>query len=284
MKIEFKKAIIIGYLILLLINVVEIRAGIVISILQLIFGLAIFLPKIITVNFWHKIRRFEPGLIGLYFLSLLTGIYMIWYDAPNHMFLLLVLTLLLLYIEKTADFGKNLRWILVIVMGFATVHKLLTPNFMSGDFIGLRIASGDFFRPLLISGAVPEIKEELAQNASTISEFEFKDPNFKETVKLRVATLPFTFFKDRFSYMIVGMEFLLTALLLFFPWKNFSMFILLIFTTSIGFVVAEFEFAATLLFMGWLVCPSRLLVLKKAFSLVFSIYALVALFNNIFWL
>ncbi|HZJ19571.1 MAG TPA: hypothetical protein VFD35_04360 [Pricia sp.] len=84
-----------------------------------------------------------------------------------------------------------------------------------------------------------------------------------------------------FVYLIIGMEFLLAVLFAFFINKRMALIVLLIFVASIGLIVSEFEFAATLLFMGCIMCPATYGLLRPLFWITFVLYAILALQNNI---
>ncbi len=283
MKSEFRKTVVLGYLLLLIINVVEFRSGAVLALTQLVLGLIVFLPEVVTIAFFDKTSVYRTIFRLGYLSSILGGMYFKWYNAPNHLFLFFFLSLLVLNTEDEHLFKDNLRWIFVIVMGFATVHKLLNPNFLSGDFIALRVLSGDFFRPLLMSGAFSEINEIVTQNAAKISDFLLKEPSSVDGVTLDSGKIPFLALKQPFTYSIVGMEFLLALLFAFFSRAKFTLVFLLVFVGSIGLIVSEFEFAATLLFMGLIMCPTDFSVLKRFFRFTFLLYAILAILNNILW-
>ncbi len=284
MKSEFRKTLVLGYLMLLIVNVVEFRSGIALALTQLVLGLFLFLPEVIDISLLNKISVYRTPLLKvIYLLSIFGGIYFKWYNAPNHLFLFFFLSLLVLYMEEERLFKDNLRWIFVIVMGMATVHKLLNPNFLNGDFVALRLLSGDFFRPILMSGAMPDINETLTQNGAKISDFLLKEPSAVDGIILDSGTLPFLALKQPFVYSIIGMEFLLTVLFAFFSKQKFTLVFLLVFVGSIGLVVSEFEFAATLLFMGLLMCPDNFTVIKRFFKVTFLFYAILAILNNVLW-
>ncbi|WP_339713353.1 hypothetical protein [uncultured Kriegella sp.] len=284
MKSEFRKTVVLGYLLLLIINVVEFRSGAVLALTQLVLGLIVFLPEVVTIAFLDKTSVYRTIFKLGYLSSILGGMYFKWYNAPNHLYLFFFLSLLILNTDDEHLFKENLRWIFVIVMGFATVHKLLNPNFLSGDFIALRVLSGDFFRPLLMSGAFSGISESLTHNAAKISDFLLKEPSSVDGVTLDSGTLPFLVLKQPFVYSIIGMEFLLTLLFAFFSRHKFTLVFLLVFVGSIGLVVSEFEFAATLLFMGLIMCSDDFGAIKRLFKLTFLLYAILSILNNILWI
>ncbi|NNE76678.1 MAG: hypothetical protein HKN31_06345, partial [Pricia sp.] len=236
MKSSLKENIIFGYLILLIINVVEVRSGTALALIQLVLGLLVFLPKVVKLTSWRKIDLDNPIFKWLFLLSLLWGIYNKWYNVPNHLFIFFFLSLLLFYNEGERHYKENLRWIVVIVMAFATAHKLVNDNFLEGDFVAYRIASGDFFRPILLSGAIPEIKNTLMENALKIYEYSLTDPLKGGSITLDAGNLPISSLTKPFTYSIIGMEFLLGVLFAFFSGTRFAFVFLLMFVASIGLI------------------------------------------------
>jgi len=282
MKINFEKRLVLGIVTLLLVNVLEFRSGKLLAAVQLVLGLAVFMPKLIDTNISNKINLYRPILKWLYLFALGWGIYSEWYYVPNHLFLFFFLSVLVLTSEDEYHIKDNLRWIFVIIMGFAAIHKLLNPVFLSGDYIGYRLASGNFFKPIWMSGILPEISENLTQNAAKVSEFKSQDPLLGQMIMLRMDFILFSWLVKTFSYVVIAMEFLLVLLFTLFSKTRAAMATLLIFVASIGFAVPEFEFASTLLFMGLVVCPDNFNVLKKLYLLSFLVYVVLSVWYNHF--
>lgn len=281
MKIKLKHPIILGYLLLLVINVTEFRAGIWLSLLQLLLGSLLFFPKMGKGLNWTTSKGYDTSLKIAYLSALVAGILYKWYDAPNHMFLLFYLGLILLFVKNEDDIQANLRWIIVIIMGFATLHKIGNPNFISGDFLAYRVLSGDFFIPVYTSGLFPKIQTVLDQNYQEIYEFTRSESFLSGQITLNDGNFNVLAGLKFFVYAIIGMEFLLAVLFAFFFSKRLALFVLLIFVASIGLIVSEFEFAATLLFMGCIMCPANYSSLRPLFWATFVLYAILALQNNI---
>lgn len=283
MRASFTKSVYGGYLLLLVINVVELRSGIILGAVQLLLGLGVCLPKLLNIFNVPLARRYEDVIKVVFSLSLFLGIVYKWHNAPNHLFTLFFLSLLLFHADNEKYFRDNLRWIFIVVMGFASMHKVLNPNFMSGDFIAFRMVSGDFFRPLINSGLVPEVKEVIAENAKNIHELVRTDPGLGKSITLSVGCLPYEGLRQSFVYSIIGMELVLTLGFVFFACSRFALGFLLVFVASIGLVVSEYEFASTLLYMGFVWCPIAYRTLKIGYRNIFILYAFLALVDNLFW-
>ncbi|RDY57556.1 hypothetical protein DX873_18655 [Flagellimonas nanhaiensis] len=280
---ELKKYQIIGYFILLLINVVEARSGLTLTALQLILGITFVSTRIFPLLFRNKPNNLIRGIEIFYLGSIFLGIYFNWHSSPNHLFLFFILTILFVFEKNNEMIKKNLLWVLILIMGFATIHKLLNPHFVNGEFVGFMLSKGSFFRPLWHSGLFPETKSLLSQNLNNLNDFVLRDPSLNETVTFQIGSLPFHILKMQFTYFILVAEFLLTFFLMAFPQKKITYLFILIFIASIGIVVSEVEFASTLLFIGLMLCPSDFSVLKKVYKSVFLLYACCALFYNLYW-
>jgi len=265
----------------LVINVTEFRSGVWFSILQLILGLLVFLPEVVEDVSWTSKNSNRNGLKIAYLLTLVAGIAYKWYDAPNHMFLFLYLTLLLFFVKNENDLRDNFRWMVVIIMGFATLHKIINPNFVSGDFLAYRLLSGDFFQPVYMSGLFPKIKDVLDQNYQDIYTFTQGESFLTDQITLKNVQPNLMVGLKFFVFSIIGMEFLVAALFAFLYTKRLAFIVLLIFVASIGLIVSEFEFAATFLFMGAIMCPTKFSTLRSMFWATFVLYVVLALQNNV---
>lgn len=281
MRDNFIKSVFWGYLMLLIINVIEARSGIFLGIVQLILGLLVCLPNLMVTLNPPVVRRYAHTTKLLFSLSLLLGIIYKWYNAPNHLFTLFFLSLLLFYTEDEKHFKDNLRFFFIVLMGFATMHKVFNPNFMSGDFIAFRMVSGDFFQPIIDSGLIPGLKEVIAKNMDHIQAFVSTDPKLGESIDLSAGSLPYGRLIQPFVYAIIGMELLLTVGFILSGRSKLVLGFLLVFVATIGLIVSEYEFASTLLYMGFILCPMSYKSLRIWYRNVLLIYVLLALIENI---
>lgn len=273
-----------GYLMLLVVNTFEVRTGIFLAFCQFILGLFVFYPQL-NKNKSKTKSLFNTVLKVALLLSLVIGLCLNWYDAPNHLYLLTFLTLLMVFrpsMDGNIFLRENVRWILITLMIFATVHKFVHPHFINGDFIGFRTLTGSFFHLIHSLGITPEITEVLSDNMKRISQISYYDPSLRQKVYLRVPSDNFDIYVNAFVYIIAFTELLLTLLYIFIPYKKFTSIFLLIFVCSIGLVVSEFEFIATLLFMGIILCKQGDIKLNKLYRFSFIFYSGVAITYNLF--
>ena len=274
----------IGFLILIIVNGTELRSGIPLSIIQVVLGGILIFLSIDKKDVNYRSLKFLV-LQGLLIFSLIAGIYTKWYYAPNHLFLLTFITLVVIlsgWNQNIDLIRKNFRWVFVILMGTATIYKIITPEFISSDFIGFRLIQGMFFRPIFATGLFPEINEQLLTNRELIRSALDQDPSIISSLNAHELTFPLEFVAKRFTELIIGGEMILTFMFLVFPWKRISLAFLWFFIVTIGLIVPEYEFASTLLFLGLIMCPSEFVVIKLGYLYGFMIYAAIAVSYNIF--
>ncbi|MDO5981641.1 hypothetical protein [Flavivirga spongiicola] len=281
MKTDINKFLILGYILLLFVNCLEFRSGYILSLSQLFLGLLAFLPRLNSNNSWNN--NLLLAIEVLYVLSLISGVYLHYFSLPNHFFLFITITLVLLISRQPRHLSyveNNLRWVFIILMGFATIHKLIEPTFINGDFAGYMLMKGSFFHHILDSGLFPEIQSSIDANNAILSELEKTDPALGDTLFLNIKHLPLNFLIKGLTIFIIVAELLLTLLFIFFPRRKNTLLFLLIFVCSIMLVTVELEFQSTLLFMGFVMCPVVFSGLKKAYKYTFILFALSAILNN----
>ena len=278
MRINFKGFLITGYVILLLVNCFEVRSGITISALQLTIGLFIFLPKLLRNNDYQNIRL-SFALI-LYLLTFLLGIFYNYFSLPNHFFVFFAITLIIVLYEDLNVAKENFRWLFIVLMGFATIHKLAEPTFINGDFVGFMMAKGGFFYHIINSGLFSELKQSIIDNNHQISYLMKSDPVESRAVILDIPSISFNLVVNIFSYLIIIGELVLTLLFVFLPSKKYTLFFLWVFINSIVFITVELEFISTLLFIGLILCPNDFKLLNKSYGLSFLFYAFLSIAFN----
>ena len=271
-----------GYILLLFVHGLELRSGYALSLTQIFLGLLAFLPRLNSNFYWNKYILY--GVEALYLISLISGAYLNYFSLPNHFFLFMAITLVLILFKDTEHRGyveNNMRWIFIILMGFATLQKLIEPVFLSGDFAGYMLIRGSFFHHILDSGLFPEMMSSIDYNNSVISELDKTDPALGKTMLLNVSNLPLDFLIKAMVVFIIGAELLLTVLFFFVPKKKITSSFLWIFVCSIALVTVELEFQSTLLFVGLILCPETFKVLKKSYKVTFIMFAAFAILNNL---
>lgn len=99
-------------------------------------------------QFWLKDWRFWGGISLYYFLHILYEPYWL----ANHHYVLfytaIAMTLAMYGGNARRVMQHNARMIIIIVMGMATIQKLLSPSYRDGSFFAYMLSHGDFGEPL----------------------------------------------------------------------------------------------------------------------------------------
>lgn len=184
------------------------------------------------------------------------------FDVPNHHFVLTYLTVAMaLALSAGPDDAAevlrwNGRWLIVVIMGFATLHRLLSDDFMDGSYVGYMIATGGFVGPLLQKcGACADA---VAGNVQLITEFRASPPSPDLGVQLTspVPALPVA--TGIMTGIILSIEALIFVVFLWRPTGRIAHFTLLAFAVVLGLVRQEFMFISVLSVLGYLSCPRDL--------------------------
>lgn len=208
---------------------------------------------------------------------LVVGVFMLPFDVPNHHFVLAYVTLALAIALSAPETARastlrwNARWLLVAIMGFATLHKVISPAFMDGSYLAYVLATGGFGAPVLAlchaCGAAA------VQNASLVGEFRAALPASEAAVML-AAPLPNLAVAGRaFAWAIVAGEALLFLAFLVAPSRRVSHIFLLVFAATLGVIRQEFLFISVLCLLGLLSCSPRMVWLRRAYAAAALVFA-----------
>jgi len=159
----------------------------------------------------------ERYFYWIYFISLTICLTLTYFEAPNHFFLFFYLSLFMAIREE--GWIKNFDypcWLLILVFGLATVQKIISPQFMEGDFMGYL-----FMQRISLYFI----------NAQLLPELEGLSKNFMDTFSSvytsdsEILSLPFQI-SDRLvgyalahSYLVIVVELILVLILIFFNHK-----------------------------------------------------------------
>ena len=192
-------------------------------------------------------------------------------DVPNHHWMMTYLSsaiALCVWFSPTAgrcvdDLQSNARWFLVVLMGFATVQKLLSPHFMDGTYIGFEIVRGGFASPLLMW--IPQAQEIVGANADLVTQLHSAHPSELKSVTLEpyVQTRWISF---GFVYSILAIEFWLFASMLTMPKRLITHFSLMAFALSLSVLRQEFTFISVVCALGLLSCGGQFRWLRWCYA------------------
>lgn len=178
--------------------------------------------------------------------------------------------------ERVELVRHNARWLIVAIMGFAAVHKLISPEFMSGSFLTFGIVAGSFGEPLLrFCGNCAGIVEE---NRQAIAAFRNAVPDSAAALPLRSPIPDLTAVVRGFGVSILIVEAALFGLFLFAPRSRAAHFLVLAFAAGLGIIRQELVFIAVVVALGYLSCPHSLRWLKRAYLVAAVVFTGLAVY------
>ena len=179
-------------------------------------------------------------------------------DVPNHHYMMTYLSLALVLIftapraEQLSVMSCNVRWMLVVLMAFATVQKLLSPTFLDSSYLSYELVRGGFGDPVLpLFGNVAEIS---AENDRLIEEFRNQPPELVASVQLEPPFANLGIVAWVFALTILGIELWLCIGFMAFPGWLLSHLSLLAFIITLGVLRQEFTFISVVSAMGAMAC------------------------------
>ena len=197
-------------------------------------------------------------------------------DVPNHHFMMtyfsaaIVVCLSARASQRSELLQINARWLLVVLMGFATVHKVVSPTFQDGSYIGYEIARGGFGGPLL--PVLGPIAEKAKENDRRIKEFRSRPPSEVTQVELEPLTPGPRYVAYGFALSIVLVELLLFLGFIFMPSSVLSHLLLVAFIATLMVLRQEFTFISVVAAMGFISCANE----KPRFRAVYAILSILS--------
>lgn len=196
-------------------------------------------------------------------------------DVPNHHYMMTYLALALVLIfsspkeKQLSVMASNMRWMLIVLMAFATVHKLLSPTFLDSSYLGYELVRGGFGDPVLpLFGEVADIS---AENDRLIENFRNQPPDQVQSVQLSPPFASLTTVAFVFAITILAIELWLCVGFLAFPGWLLSHLSLLAFIITLAVLRQEFTFISVVSAMGMMACARSRPVIR-------FIYAILAVF------
>jgi hypothetical protein len=218
----------------------------------------VILAGLIRPDFQH-----QSGYWGLILLHMVVELAMGWFEVPNHHF---VLTYLLIAVTlcaacEDAEFASlmrtNARWLLVGIMGFATLHKALSPTFMSGEYVGCMLARGSFLE--VVAPLFPDFASITDANVEHIRDLLATSPNIDPSASVTL-TAPVPYFRAvtmAFVWLIVLGELWLAVVVAAFGSRPIATWSLWCFVVGLSLIRMEFMFVATITFLAYCLCEDR---------------------------
>ncbi len=204
------------------------------------------------------------------------------FAVANHHFVLtwaslaLALALSATVEERQALVRHNARWLLVAIMGFATLHKLISADFMDGSFLSFGIVAGSFGEPLLRFCA--DCAAVVAENQRALGAFRTAPPDSLAAITL-AAPIPHVATVARaFGASILLVEAALFGLFLAAPRGRAAHILVLAFATALAVIRQELVFISVIVALGYLACPGNRPWLKRAYLLGAVVFSGLAVY------
>ncbi|WP_405572309.1 hypothetical protein [Winogradskyella sp. Asnod2-B02-A] len=227
-------------------------------------------PILVLVIFcWFFLRNKtkHPIIWIAVFTLLVFDLYPFYFRVANHHFVLtfMVLSVILyLYHKRSHILLKNIQMLLVVVVAASAIQKLISNQFMSGEFYYYMLNRGfvfNVFHPLF-----SESLEVAKSNSEQILELQATDPNTKGSVVLTNIFPNLGLFSLVFAWITVAVEFIVAIAIL---WKPKSKWVHLLFIMMILSILCtrlETGFMALLAICGLFLC--RNVKLKLVYTLI----------------
>lgn len=205
--------------------------------------------------FFFRHKNKHPIIWMTVFVLLAIDLYFKYFWVANHHFMLMLMVLSVLiygYHQRTDILLKNIQMLLVIVVLTSVVQKLMSSQFMSGDFYYYMGNRGVLFRNFI--NYFPEKLEIIKSNSKSVSNLHATDPNLREHIVLKNIFPNFGLISVVFAWVTVVMELVVAFALLF---KPRSLWTHLFFAAMIlGILCTRFEtgFMALLAICGVYLC------------------------------
>lgn len=231
------------------------------------------LMTVLIVSYFTKLRVRFPIIFWSLILFLVSlDIIQYYFLAANHSFVLFFITLLVLL---SHIFRKNRLEVirinsiimLAIIMFFGAFQKIISPEFMSGDFVSFIFLKGELFKPLQIAQIIPDVFNE---NLALINADRQKLPDSDLIIQLKTPFLGYETFVFYYTQWIVLMEFLIVPILFI---KNQKIKNISIILFLFGLLSTRFEtgFLSLLVIISLGQLPPNLVKIKWAYVGLFAI-------------
>lgn len=165
----------------------------------------ILIGTLLVLILTHKLPQIVLwyGLLAIFTIDLALNYFL----KANHHFLLVYIILLIIFYLKNGSreaFVDNIKWIIIIVLLFSSIQKLITPQFITGDFYYYMFNTGKFFKPVLYF--YPELKEITKSNNFQITQLEHTNPNTLKAVKLQNIVPYLEVISRVFAWLTIALE------------------------------------------------------------------------------
>ena len=210
---------------------------------------------------WQNKKKHLIIYITLFAL-LIVDLFHDYFWVANHHFMLLfmVLSVIIYFYHKRTDILlKNIQILFVVVVLTSVLQKLMSSQFMSGDFYYYMINRGTLFRNII--RFFPESLEIAKSNAKNLFDLHAKDPNLGNSIELKNIFPNLGAISQLFAWVTVTFEMIVAFAILWKPKSTWAHLLLIL--MIIGILCTRFEtgFMALLALSGLFLCRKIYLTL-----------------------
>jgi hypothetical protein len=213
---------------------------------------------------WFLLRNKtkHPILWIAFSIILVLDICTMYFRLANHHFLLTYMAFAVLmfqYYKRKDVLLKNIQMLLFVVISASVVQKLLSRQFMSGEFYYYMMNRGSLFR--FFFNFSPEISEIISANRDSLMALKTTDPNLKESIVLNGVFPNSGVINLYYARITVIVELIVGIAILLKPKSTWTHLIFIV--MILGILCTRFEtgFMALLAVSGLFLCKNSLLKL-----------------------
>jgi hypothetical protein len=234
-------------------------------------GLVIFLFS--NKKIFHNIY-----IWSIVFIILLIDLIFNYYSEANHHFLMTYATcIVLFYLKGIYDYElvrENIKYLAVIVLGFAAWQKVSSPQFISGEFYYYMVHIGGFFKPFI--RFMPEVKEITDTNGLNIYDLRLANPNNGGSVNIQTFHPSLKYFCKIGAWCTVITEFLVAIALLIKSKSNLTHILFIMVILGIFVTRLETTFLSLLTIFGFILAHNLKLKIIYILLTLFFISLVIA--------
>ncbi|WP_179352244.1 hypothetical protein [Winogradskyella vidalii] len=210
--------------------------------------------------FFYRGKTKHPIALIVFSTLLIIDLCYLYFRVANHHFMLLFMVLPVIgysYHQRIEILSKNMQFLLVIVIMTSVIQKLLSSQFMSGDFYYYMMNRGGMFSRFI--NFFPENLDVIKENKINIIALNDTNPNDLKTIVLKDIFKNLGFMSLVFAWVTVIVESIVAISIL---WKPRSTWVHILFTFMIiGILCTRLEtgFMALLAICGLILCNNSFL-------------------------
>lgn len=201
--------------------------------------------------FLYKDRYKHPVIWLVLFTVLLIDLYFDYFTVANHHFMFVLMVGAVIsynYHQRKDILFINIQWLLVLVIAASVLQKLMSPQFMSGDFYYFMMNRGFLFQSFM--NVVPGSVEIINSNDDLFASLKKSDPNLGLTITFRDVVPNLGVICQVFAWTTIAMELLVASALLLKPKKTWTHLLLILMIIGILCTRIETGFMALLAICG----------------------------------